>query len=67
MEKKHEQHFNPVVLHYTTKDEEKFADWSPEFFCLSRTEEAREESDMSVDMTYNITSMIREELNISLL
>jgi hypothetical protein len=67
MEKKHEQHFNPVVLHYTTKDEEKFADWSPEFFCLSRTEEAREESDMSVDMTYNITSMIREELNIGLL
>ena len=47
LEKKHETSFNPVVLHYTTKDEEKFADWAPEFFKLSRTEDEREASDPS--------------------
>ena len=27
LEKKHENHFDPIVLHYTTEDEEKFAEW----------------------------------------
>ena len=58
MEQKHETHFNPIVLHYTTKDEEKFADWAPEFFCLSRTEEAREDSDMGASGVYNINPLL---------
>ena len=44
LEKKHETIFNPIVLHYTTKDEEKFADWKPEFSQLSRSQEEREDS-----------------------
>jgi hypothetical protein len=50
LEKKHETNFNPIVLHYTTKDEEKFADWAyarscnPEFSQLSRSQEEREDS-----------------------
>ena len=62
LEKKHDAHFNPVVLHYTTKDEEKFADWAPEFFCLSRNQEEREESDLAAGGIYNVTPMLREEL-----
>ena len=50
LEKKHETNFNPIVLHYTTKDEEKFADWAyarscnPEFSQLSRSQGEREAS-----------------------
>ena len=66
LEKKHENHFNPIVLHYTTKDEEKFADWAPEFMCLSRSEEDREESDMGAGGIYNINPMMREELAMSM-
>ena len=44
LEKKHETIFNPIVLHYTTKDEEKFAAWKPEFSQLSRSQEEREDS-----------------------
>jgi hypothetical protein len=50
LEKKHETNFNPIVLHYTTKDEEKFADWAyarscnPEYSQLSRSQEEREAS-----------------------
>ena len=42
LEKKHETIFNPIVLHYTTKDEEKFAAWKPEFSQLSRSQEDRD-------------------------
>ena len=66
LEKKHENHFNPIVLHYTTKDEEKFADWSPEFFCLSRTEEDREESDIGGGGIYNVNPVMREELAMAM-
>jgi len=66
LEKKHENHFNPIVLHYTTKDEEKFADWSPEFFCLSRSQEEREESDLAAGGIYNVNPMMREELAMSM-
>ena len=37
IERKHETHFNPIILHYTTKDENKFGDWAPEFMSLIRT------------------------------
>lgn len=37
LERKHETHFNPIILHYTTKDENKFGDWAPEFMSLIRT------------------------------
>ena len=66
MEQKHEVHFNPIVLHYTTKDEEKFADWAPEFFCLSRNIEDRENSDLAAGGIYNVTPMMREELAMSM-
>ena len=66
LEKKHENHFNPLILHYTTKDEEKFADWAPEFFCLSRTQEKREESDLAAGGIYNVNPMMREELAMSM-
>ena len=66
LEKKHENHFNPIVLHYTTKDEEKFADWSPEFMGLSRSNEDREDSDMGAGGIYNINPMMREEMAMSM-
>ena len=66
MEKKHETHFNPIVLHYTTKDEEKFADWAPEFFCLSRSGEEREESELAAGGIYNVQPLMREELAMSM-
>ena len=49
LEKKHETIFNPIVLHYTTKDEEKFADWKPEFSQLSRSQEEREDSVIQIN------------------
>jgi len=54
------------VLHYTTKDEEKFADWSPEFAGLSRREEEREDSDIGGGGIYNVNPMMREELAMSM-
>jgi len=66
LERKHEDHFNPLILHYTTKDEEEFADWSPEFFSLSRNEEDREHSDLAAGGIYNVTPMMREELAMSM-
>tara|TARA_Y100000310_G_scaffold114984_1_gene113529 strand:+ start:826 stop:1968 length:1143 start_codon:yes stop_codon:yes gene_type:complete len=66
LEKKHEAHFNPLILHYTTKDEEKFADWAPEFFCLSRSNEDREDSDLAAGGIYNVSPMMREELAMSM-
>jgi hypothetical protein len=66
LEKKHENHFNPIVLHYTTSCEEEFADWAPEFFCLSRSTEEREESDLAAGGIYNINPMMREELAMSM-
>ena len=66
LEKKHENHFNPIVLHYTTKDEEKFADWAPEFFCLSRSNEDREDSDIGGGGIYNVNPMMREEIAMSM-
>ena len=66
LEEKHSVHFNPLVLHYTTKDEEKFADWAPEFFCLSRNIEDRENSDLAAGGIYNVTPMMREELAMSM-
>jgi hypothetical protein len=66
MEQKHENHFNPLILHYTTKDEEKFADWAPEFFCLSRNIEDRENSDLAAGGIYNVSPMMREELAMSM-
>ena len=66
MEQKHEIHFNPIVLHYTTKDEEKFADWAPEFGGLSRNPEDREKSDLAAGGIYNVTPMMREELAMSM-
>ena len=66
LETKHSVHFNPLILHYTTKDEEEFADWAPEFFCLSRNEEDRENSDLAAGGIYNVTPMMREELAMSM-
>ena len=66
MEEKHRDHFNPLILHYTTKDEEKFADWAPEFFSLSRSEEEREDSDLAAGGIYNVNPMMREELAMSM-
>jgi len=66
MEQKHEVHFNPIVLHYTTKDEEKFADWGIEFMCLSRSEEERENSELAAGGIYNVTPLMREELAMSM-
>jgi len=66
LEQKHENHFNPLILHYTTKDEEEFADWAPEFFCLSRNLEDRENSDLAAGGIYNVTPMMREELAMSM-
>ena len=66
LEKKHETHFNPIVLHYTTKDEEKFADWAPEFMSLSRSSEVREDSDMGAGGIYNINPMMWQELEMSM-
>jgi hypothetical protein len=54
------------VLHYTTKDEEKFADWAPEYGCLSRSHEAREDSDMGAGGIYNINPMMWQELEMSM-
>ena len=62
LEKKHEAHFNPIILHYTTKDEEKFADWGIEMLCLSRSGEEREQSDLAAGGIYNVNPMMREEL-----
>ncbi len=53
-------------LHYTTKDEEKFADWAPEFSGLSRTEDARLDSDMGAGGIYNINPMMWQELSMSM-
>ena len=39
VEPKHEKYFNPIVLHYTTKDEDKFALSDPEFDFLIRDKE----------------------------
>ena len=66
LEKKHENHFNPIVLHYTTYAEEKFADWAPEFYCLSRTLEEREFADVAAGGIYNVTPLMREELAMSM-
>ena len=66
LEKKHENHFNPLILHYTTKDEEKFADWGIEMMCLSRSGEEREESDLAAGGIYNVNPMMREELAMSM-
>ena len=66
MERKHENHFNPIVLHYTTKDEEKFADWGIEFMCLSRSGEEREESELAAGGIYNVMPFMREELAMSM-
>ena len=66
LERKHETHFNPLILHYTKKDEEKFDDWAPEFFCLSRTEEEREESELAAGGIYNVMPLMREELAMSM-
>ena len=66
LEKKHETHFNPIVLHYTTKDEEKFADWAPEFSGLLRTDDHREGSDLASSYMYNVNPMMREELAMSM-
>ena len=61
-----ENHFNPIVLHYTTSCEEEFADWAPEFFCLSSSEEEREDSDIGGGGIYNVNPMMREELAMSM-
>ena len=66
LEKKHETNFNPLVLHYTTKDEEKFADWGIEFMCLSRSGEEREESELAAGGIYNVSPLMREELAMSM-
>ena len=66
LEKKHENHFNPVVLHYTTFTEEAFADWAPEFFCLKRTQEDRENSDAAAGGIYNVTPLMKEEMAMSM-
>ena len=39
LEKKHETHFNPVILDYTSNDDEKCADWGREMTCLSISED----------------------------
>ena len=39
VEPKHEKYFNPIVLHYTTKDEDKFALSDAEFDFLIRDKE----------------------------
>ena len=66
LEKKHENHFNPLILHYTTKDEEKFADWGIEMMCLSRSEEEREQSELAAGGIYNVMPLMREELAMSM-
>ena len=66
LERKHENHFNPIVLHYTTKDEEKFADWGIEMMCLSRSEEDRESSELAAGGIYNVMPLMREELAMSM-
>ena len=66
LEKKHENHFNPLVLHYTTKDEEKFADWGIEMMCLSRSTEERENSELAAGGIYNVMPLMREELAMSM-
>ena len=66
LEQKHENHFNPLILHYTTKDEEKFADWGIEFMCLSRSEEERENSELAAGGIYNVMPLMREELAMSM-
>jgi hypothetical protein len=66
LEQKHENHFNPLILHYTTKDEEKFADWGIEFMCLSRSEEDRENSELAAGGIYNVMPLMREELAMSM-
>ena len=66
LERKHENHFNPIVLHYTTKDEEKFADWGIEMMCLSRSEEDRENSELAAGGIYNVMPLMREELAMSM-
>ncbi|SVD24556.1 uncharacterized protein METZ01_LOCUS377410, partial [marine metagenome] len=53
-------------LHYTTKDEEKFADWGREFMSLSRTEEDREDSELAAGGIYNVQPLMREELAMSM-
>ena len=66
LEKKHENHFNPIILHYTTKDEEKFADWGIEMMCLSRSDEDRENSELAAGGIYNVMPLMREELAMSM-
>ena len=36
IEVKHAEYFNPVLLHYTTRDEQKFAESNPEYNNLIR-------------------------------
>ena len=39
LEKKHEEYFNPVLLHYTTRDEQKFVEDNKEYSSLKRNTE----------------------------
>jgi hypothetical protein len=55
-----------LILHYTTKDEEKFADWGIEMMCLSRSEEDRENSELAAGGIYNVMPLMREELAMSM-
>ena len=43
VEIKHVDHFNPVLLHYTTKDEQRFVKRNPEYGSLKRDTEGIEE------------------------
>ena len=36
IEQKHEDYFNPILLHYTTRDEQKFARSNPKYGNLIR-------------------------------
>jgi hypothetical protein len=46
LEQKHEEYFNPVLLHYTTRDEQKFVEANKEYSSLRRdTEELSVEID----------------------
>ena len=40
IEKKHQEHFNPVICHYTTKKEQEFAKSDPKYNNLIRNTEA---------------------------
>ena len=39
IEKKHQEYFNPVICHYTTKNEQEFAKSDPKYSNLIRNEE----------------------------